>query len=71
MKKATKIIESLKAELAAAMVTKEAACDANDSDRFYEACDRIRDLEMEIDLASRPKSKGCKIRAELVSMNVD
>ena len=71
MTKAAKIIEALQVELAAAIETKNAANDAMDADRFYAACARVKDIEAEIVLAGRGKSKTCSITKELVGNNVD
>ena len=66
-----KIIAALKVELVAAIATKDAANEAMDADRFYAACDRVRDIESEIELAGRGKSKTCSVTKDLVSNNVD
>jgi hypothetical protein len=72
MKKSTaKLIAALELELAAAIVSKDAANDAADNDRFYAACDRVRDLEFEIQLAHQGKSNACSISRDLVSRNID
>lgn len=71
MKKTAKLIAALQIELAAAIASKDAANDANDENRFYAACDRVRDLECEIHLAHQGKSNVCSITKELVSNNVD
>jgi hypothetical protein len=65
------IIENLKAELVAANATKNAANEAMEADRFYAACDRIRDLELEIEVAYKGKSKVDSITKELIGNNCD
>ena len=71
--KQAKIIEALKAELAAALVTKEAAADAGDEDAFYAASDRARAVDLEIlAVEIRPLRRNvCAISAELVALNID
>ncbi len=71
MTKTAKIIAALQVELVAAIATKDAASEAMDADRFYAACERVRDIEAEIELAGRGKSKTCSITKELVSNNAD
>lgn len=71
MTKATKIIAALQVELVAAIATKDAANEAMDADRFYAACERVRDIEEEIELAGRGKSSVCSVTKELVSSNAD
>jgi hypothetical protein len=73
MKKATaKLIAALEVELAAAIATKNAANDITlDENRFYAACDRVREIEGEIELLRRGKRRGCSITRELVSSNID
>jgi hypothetical protein len=48
MTKPAKIIAALQVELVAAIATKDAANEAMDADRFYAACERVRDIEAEI-----------------------
>lgn len=71
MTKTTKIMAALQVELVAAIATKDAANEEMDADRFYAACERVRDIEAEIELAGRGKSKTCSITKELVSNNAD
>ena len=72
MKKATaKLIAALEVELAAAIATKKAANEMLDENRFYAACDRVRDIEGEIEILRRGKFNGCSISRELASMNID
>ena len=71
MTKTVKIIAALQVELIAAIATKDAANEAMDADRFYAACERVRDIEAEIELAGRGKSKTCSVTRELVSNNAD
>ena len=71
MTKTAKIIAALQVELLAAIATKDAANEAMDADRFYAACERVRDIEAEIELAGCGKSKTCSITRELVSNNAD
>ena len=72
--KQTKIIVALNAELAAAKATKAAALDdAEGADVFYAACDRMRELEDQIQTASQSRRKGyvCPVLADLVANNID
>ena len=73
MKKATaKLIAALEVELAAAIATKNAANDISlDENRFYSACDRVREIEGEIEILRRGKRRGCSITRDLVSSNID
>ena len=72
MKKATaKLIAALEVELAAAIATKNAANEMLDENRFYAACDRVREIEGEIEILRRGKRRGCSITRELVSSNID
>lgn len=72
--KQTKILAALNAELAAALATKAAALDDTDgADVFYAACDRIREIEDQIQTASQSRRKGyvCPVLADLVANNID
>ena len=72
MKKSTaKLIAALEVELAAAIATKNAANEMLDENRFYAACDRVQDIEGEIEILRRGRRSGCSITRELDSSNID
>lgn len=72
--KQVKILAALQAELAVAEATKDASLtDMSAEEVFYDACDRIRELNDQIAEASMPVCKGyrCPNTQALVAANID